>query len=60
MGEGREFYTWELTRNDHHANGENFLVVGLRGDIPETDAGHARHGEVKCGHVHGLSRWPVY
>lgn len=57
---GEVLHLYELTRNDHHAYGENLLVVGLRGDIPETDAGHAGHGEVQCGYVHSFSRWPVY
>lgn len=53
-----EFIT--LTRNDHHAYGEDLLIVGLRGNVSETDAGHTRHGEVQRSHVHGLSRGTVH
>ena len=38
--------------DDHHADREGFLVVSLRGDVPEPDGGHAGHGEVECRHVH--------
>ena len=47
-----------LTCDDHHADGEDLLVVGLGGHVAEADAGHARHGEVERGDVHGLPGGP--
>ena len=44
----------QLTSDNHHAGGEDLLVVGFSGDVAEPDAGHARHGEVQRRHVHGL------
>lgn len=48
-----------LTSDDHHAGGEYFLVVRFGGDVAETDAGHAGHGEVEGRDVHGLAGRPV-
>jgi hypothetical protein len=43
-----------LTRNDHHADREDPLVVGLGGHVAEPHRRHARHGEVERRHVHRL------
>ena len=47
-----------LTCHNHHEDGEYLLVVGLRGDVPEANARHARHRVVERRHVHGLPRGP--
>ena len=41
-----------LTANDHHANGEHFFVIRVRGHVAESDGGHACHRKVKRRHVH--------
>lgn len=43
----------DRTGDNHHADGEDLLVVGLRGDVPEPHRGHAGHREVERGDVHG-------
>ena len=40
------------TSNDHHADGEDLLVVRLGGDVAKADAGHAGHRKVQRGNVH--------
>ncbi len=48
-----------FTCDDHHAYGEDLLVVGLGGQVAEAHARHARHGVVQGRHVHGLARGPA-
>lgn len=45
-----------LTSDNHHTNGEHFLVVGLRRDVAEADTRHAGHGEVERRNVHCAAR----
>ena len=43
-----------LTGNDHHADGEDLLVVRLSRHVAEAHRGHAGHGVVEGRHVHRL------
>lgn len=40
-----------LTSDEHHADGEDFLGVGVGGDVSETDARQRREGEIERGDV---------
>lgn len=48
-----------LTSYNHHANGEDLLIVRLSSDIPESHRCHARHREIQGRYVHGPSRRPA-
>ena len=48
------------TCDDHHADGEDLLVVSLGGDVAKADGGHARHGVVQRRHVHRFSARPAH
>lgn len=52
-------YVCGYTCNYHHANGEDFLVVGFCSNVTKSHAGHASHGVVEGRDVHGLSAGPV-
>lgn len=59
MQKGENDRLFLLTSYDHHADGENLLVVSFGGDVAEADTGHARHGKVKRRDVHGLPGRPI-
>ena len=48
-----------FTCYNHHAYGEDLLIVGFGGDVTESHRGHAGHGVIKGRHVHSLTTWPV-
>ena len=43
-----------LTSHDHHANGEDFLIVRFGCNVTESHRGHASHGVIQCRDVHGF------
>lgn len=43
-----------LTCNDHHADSKDPLVVRFGGHVSKAHRGHASHGEIECGNVHGF------
>lgn len=47
------------TCDDHHAYGEDLLIVCLCCHVAEPHRRHAGHGKVEGGHVHGLLARPI-
>lgn len=44
---------------DHHADGEDLLIIRLRRHVTKPHRGHASHGEVECCHIHSLPGWSI-
>ena len=48
-----------LTSDEHDADGEDLLGVGVGRDVAEADRREAAEGEVQGGDVLGADRWPA-
>ena len=57
--EGHQMESETLTANEHDADREDLLWVGVGRHVAEADTGETAEGEVQRSHVLGLDGWTL-